>query len=339
MSIVAWLLLGCLSVALLALLGWSMVSFFKLSVNLKNEISDVSNQLNRHFAKSIEISQKAGENSTRVIQDVYSRLGVLEEASRKILDVGKDVSKLQDVLKAPKSRGGFGELLLGDILREMIPRDRFELQHAFRNGTRVDAVILVGDHFVPIDAKFPLENFERFISGSRSDSDKQKARREFVRDVYKHIDAISEKYICPDEGTFDFAMMYVPAENVYYEMLCLVQDEGKSESISKYALSKRVIPVSPNSFYAYLQVILLGLRSLRVDEAAREITESIMKMQGDFDRVVVDFDTLGTHLSHARGSYEKVQRKLDQFEGKLAVVDQTKAIPDTEQKNFEASPK
>ena len=230
--------------------------------------------------------------------------------------------KLQEVLRVPKARGSFGEFMLADVLQQMIPQDRFQLQYAFRNGARVDAAIFVGDHLVPIDAKFPLENFQRLLVVQTAE-ERKKVQKEFVRDVKRHVDAISERYISPEEGTFDFALMYIPAENVYYEVIAS-QDEVESSPLSTYALARNVIPVSPNSFYAYLQVILLGLRGLRMDHAAREIAESLTKMQSDFKRVLEEFSILGSHLNHAKGAYEKVQRGVDQFQVKLASVDQIK---------------
>src|SRR3989338_11574882 len=175
---------------------------------------------------------------------------------------------------------------------------------------------------VPVDAKFPLDNFQRILA-AQTPEERKKVRREFIRDVKKHVDVISERYISPEEGTLDFALMYIPAENVYYEVIAS-DDESESYTLSSYALERRVIPVSPNSFYAYLQVILLGLRGLRMDHAAREIAESLMKMQSDFKRVLEEFSILGSHLNHAKGAYEKVQRGVDQFQVKLASVDQIK---------------
>jgi DNA recombination protein RmuC len=238
--------------------------------------------------------------------------------------VGKEIGKLQEVLRAPKARGGFGEFLLADLLAQMIPRDHFELQYQFRNGNRVDAVIRVGDYLVPVDAKFPLDNFERYRTVESSD-EKVKAQKDFVRDIKKHINEIADRYIVPDEGTLDFALMYVPAENVYYELITSRIDNNDS-GLSDYALKHRVVPVSPNSFYAYLQVILMGLRGLRMDKAAREIADLLAKLKGDFERITSDFSVLGSHLSHAQGSYEKIHRNLDRFQDKLHLVDQAKPI-------------
>lgn len=315
-------------IAILVLLFATLLIYWVILVKsthtLRKELSLMTERVNAYLEQTARLSQQTGEGTMKAMSDVYSRLGALEESSTKIFEVGKEIGKLQEVLRAPKARGGFGEWMLADILSQMIPRDHFQLQYQFRNGTRVDAAIFVGDHLVPIDAKFPLENFQRFISDATPE-EKRRWRKDFARDVKRHIEAISERYILPEEGTFDFALMYIPAENVYYEVIAADPDIEES-ALSAYALDHYVVPVSPNSFYAYLQVILIGLRGLKVDQAAREITESLKKMQGDFRRIAADFETLGTHLNHAKGSHERVQRGLDQFGGKLAVVDQMSPI-------------
>lgn len=300
-----------------------LLNFFAKTVRLlKDEMSKITAQVGVHLEQTARLSQQSGDGAVKAITDVYKRLGTLEESSNKIFEVGKEIGKLQEVLRAPKARGNIGELMLADLLGQVIPHERFQLQYSFRNGVRVDAVIFVGNYLVSIDSKFPLENFQRLISAQTAD-DKKRMKREFIRDVKRHIDTISERYIVQDEGTFDFALMYIPAENVYYEVIAS-DDETDSSSLSAYALERRVIPVSPNSFYAYLQVILLGLRGLRMDESAREISETLSKMQNDFKRIYDDYGLLGSHLNHARGTYDKLQKGVDQFQAKLSLVDQIK---------------
>ena len=140
----------------------------------------------------------------------------------------------------------------------------------------------------------------------------------------KHIDAIAAKYILPDEGTYDFALMYIPAENVYYETIIKDDAGGGDKSLSHYALGKRVIPVSPNSFYAYLQVIIMGLRGMRIEERAKEIFQDLSRLRGDFSKFRDEFDLVGKHLSHAQSSFQSADKRLEQFDQKLVAVDADK---------------
>jgi DNA recombination protein RmuC len=256
------------------------------------------------------------DNAARVVGNVQKSLGGLEEANRKIYDVGKDIASLQEILRAPKLRGGLGEFLLGDLLGQVLPTDHFATQYAFRNGEKVDAVVKLGSSLVPVDSKFPLENFRRIIEGT-TEEDKGRARRQFVADLKKHIDTIAAKYILPDEGTYNFALMYIPAENVYYETIIKDDALGGERSISQYAMSKNVIPVSPNSFYAYLQAIVLGLKGMKIDERAKEIIQYLNRLEGDFSRFKNEFDLIGRHLGHAQSSFQSAEKRLDRFAQKL----------------------
>jgi DNA recombination protein RmuC len=170
-----------------------------------------------------------------------------------------------------------------------------------------------------VDSKFPLENFKRIIEGT-SEEEKNKARKQFLNDIRKHIDAIANKYIVPDEGTYDFALMYIPAENVYYEMIIRDDAADGDRAISNYAMSKRVIPVSPNSFYAYLQAIVLGLKGMKIEERAKEIFQSLARLEGDFSKFREDFTLVGKHLGHAQACFQAAERRLDQFGQKLLGV-------------------
>jgi DNA recombination protein RmuC len=233
--------------------------------------------------------------------------------------VGRDISGLEQILRAPKVRGGLGEVLLERLLADILPADGYRMQHAFRSGDKVDAVVLVAGRLVPVDSKFPLENFRRLLEETDDDR-RERARRAFVRDVKNRVDEVAKKYIVPDEGTFDFALMYIPAENVYYEAV-LRDDAGSAEdSLLGHALSRRVVPVSPNSFYAYLQVILLGLRGLRIEQNAREILGVLGRLSVDAGKFREQFDTLGRHLTNARNKHEEAGALLTRFEARLEDV-------------------
>jgi DNA recombination protein RmuC len=278
--------------------------------------------------QSDTISKTVGEriaDTTRVFGEVREKLGELTQRTAQIQEVGKNISSLQELLRAPKFRGGFGELLLERLLADIVPRDSYSLQYKFGNGEIVDAVIQIGGNLVPIDSKFPLEDFQRIVA-AESEEEQAALRRQFTRTIRKHIDNVT-KYILPDENTFDFALMYIPSENVYYETI--IRDTEESDIFS-YSLGKRVIPVSPNSFYAYLQVIVQGLKGLHFEKAAGEILGYVRRLQSDLDDFQHDYQTMGGHLQHATSKYDEAGRKLARLGDKLQLAGETpmeKVIP------------
>lgn len=259
------------------------------------------------------------QHVSQVMGSVQGSLGKLGEVTQRVFDVGKDIAGLEQILRSPKVRGGLGEHFLEGVLGQMLPREHYDLQHAFATGDRVDAIVRIGGRLVPIDAKFPLENFRRLLE-EPDDDRRRAARRAFGRDVKARVDEIAKRYILPDEGTFDFALMYIPAENVYYEII-VKDDAGDGDSPATYAMGRRVIPVSPNSLYAYLQVIVLGLRGLAIDRDAREIQARLTRLRGDVDKFRDAFDVVGKHLTNARNKYDEAAAGLDRVEAKLEGID------------------
>jgi DNA recombination protein RmuC len=295
-----------------------------LQADVAMALREVTAEVNRQLKDGMVLMQDGQKSmgqrldeASRAVTEVHGQLGALGEATRRMEQVGREISGLEQILRAPKIRGGLGEMLLERLLAEILPTDSYRLQHAFRSGDKVDAAVVVAGRLVPVDSKFPLENFRRMLE--EPDEEKRRPlRRAFLRDVRARVDEIARKYIVPDEGTFDFALMYVPAENVYYEVI--LRDEGGDDSLLGYALSRRVVPVSPNSFYAYLQVILLGLRGLRIEQNAREILGVLGRLQTDAARLREHFDTLGRHITNAKNKYDETTTSLAGLEGKLEDV-------------------
>ena len=260
------------------------------------------------------------ESASRTTTQIHERLGKVDEATAQMLERAKDLARLEQALRPPKARGGFGELLLANLLRDRLPHDAYELQYGFKGGERVDAVIKV-ERLVPIDAKFPLDNFERLV-GAEGEDDRVLFEKAFARDLKAHVDAIAEKYVRPDEGTYDFALMYLPAESVYYDLVC-----GKTGSLLSYAHAKRVFPVSPTTFTAQLQVIALGLKGLQIEQHAHEVMAYCAQLQKDFGRFKEDFDLVGTHLGRAQSKFGDAEKRLDRFEGKLERASEQEPAP------------
>lgn len=258
------------------------------------------------------------ENTGKIVSDVQSKLVQLEEANKRIFDLGKDISSLQKILQAPKLRGGLGETWLAEIIAQIIPADRYKMQYTFKTGDTVDAVIFLHDGLIlPIDSKFSLENFLKYLE--RPEEEKIQHKKQFNADIKKRIDEISKKYILPHEGTLEFAFMYVPAENVYYQ--AFIQDI--ESGLQQYAFEKKVIPVSPNSFYAYLQVILFGLRGMEVEKNAKDIQKNLAGLQGNFTLFRESYDKVNTHLRHAQQNMDQGEKRLDSIENRFVQISQS----------------
>jgi DNA recombination protein RmuC len=280
---------------------------------LQQRLDAFSQTVTQNLRQSADSMNTRLEKAAEVVGDLREKVGQIHE-------VGKAAQELVNIMHAPKLRGGMGELFLGDLLSQILPAEHYALQHRFKSGDVVDAVIRIGPRLVPADAKFPYENFKRVIDAS-AETERVAARKQFLRDVKKHVDAIASKYILPDEGTYDFALMYVPAENVYYETI-IKEDAGEDRQLFSYALAKRVVPVSPNSFYAYVQTILLGLRGMKVEERAHEILAELGRLRGDFEKIQENYRVLGRHLTNAMGSYSETEKTMTKLDVKLGQIEQ-----------------
>ena len=253
---------------------------------------------------------------TQVLSDVRERLGQLGEVTKRLEAVGGAVTEVQQLLQVPKLRGTIGELWLEELLRQILPASSYEMQYTFKSGDRVDAVIRVGDRKVPVDAKFPLEACQRMLASTGAEAERE--RRTFVRSLKARVDEIADKYIRPDEGTYEFALMYIPAENVYYESLLRAQDPEDGNSIFSHAMARKVVPVSPHTFYAYLLVILHGLKGVKFELRTREIQGQLGALRQQFEAFWVAFEKVGTHLGNAVKQFEESDKQAakvhDRFE-------------------------
>jgi DNA recombination protein RmuC len=294
-------------------------------VVLQEQFDGLRGQLQSSLAGGREELDRRLQETNRVVGEVRRGLGEVDRQVRSVNEVARDLRGLQELLRAPKIRGGMGEYLLADLLSEVLPAEHFDLQHAFPGGERVDAVISVGPKLVPVDAKFPLESFRRLAASE--DEGEQKAARKALRvDVRRHVDAIATRYIRPGEGTYDFALMYIPAESVYHEGVLRSDDDGGD--LFEYAISRKVIPVSPQSFYAYLQVILLGLRGLTIEDQAQEILTRLGLIRTRLERFTESFDVAVRHLGNAGRQFEEASRRLARLDASVSELEGKEPISD-----------
>ncbi|MCD6283505.1 DNA recombination protein RmuC [bacterium] len=267
---------------------------------------------------SVESSLHTGENSVSGrLGKVAEGLTRVVEAERRVEDLAKDVVSFKELLKAPKARGGLGEVMLEQMLGNVLPPEHYETQYSL-GADRVDAIVKLPDGLVPIDSKFPLPSFERIL-GEETEEGRNRARRDFMKDVKARVDEIRTKYIKPELGTVDFALMYIPAENVYYEA---VNAEVGGESLLNYTYTHKVIPVSPFTFYAYLVALAYGLRGLKVSEHAKVIREQLGALTQDLKAAQEDYDVLGRHIRNAANKYDEAGKHFQDFAFKLEQYEQ-----------------
>ena len=264
-----------------------------------------------------EALNKRLDNAARVISQVQRNIGEMSE-------IGRGMKELQEFLQSPKLRGNIGEQVLKELLSQLLPKQSFNLQYAFKNGAIVDAAIKTEAGIIPIDSKFPMENFRKMHS-ENSESDKKAVEREFVSDVKKHIDDIAKKYILPAEGTIDYALMYVPSESVYYEIV-------NNSTLFDYSQKFRVLPVSPMTFYAYLRAILMGFEGQKISQHAQKILAGLRSIQTDYQKVGETLDTLNRHISNSYGMMNQVETGFSRLGDKIKTTSslgqEEKSLPD-----------
>ncbi|HLJ91317.1 MAG TPA: DNA recombination protein RmuC, partial [Candidatus Angelobacter sp.] len=264
----------------------------QLGTRLDSINRQVTEQLNQSASLMTASTHAVGERVAAVqstFAGLQKQIGEMTAQARQLSELSKSVTAIEHVLRAPKMRGGFGEEQLESLLGLVFSKQQFALQYRFSSGEIADAILFMPLGNVAVDSKFPLENFRR-IPESGPEDEKKAPRREFLRDVRRRVDEIAVRYIRPSEGTLPFALMYVPAENVYYETI-IRDDDGYQ--LYRYCLEKRVIPVSPNSFYAYLQTIMVGLKGMEVGQRAEGILRDIQSLEIELKKFGKAYATIG----------------------------------------------
>ncbi len=248
--------------------------------NMVKTLQENSRQLNERLDKA-----------ANAVKDVEKEVGEMNE-------IGRNMRELQEFLKSPKLRGNIGEQVLKDLISQMFPKNNFFLQYEFKSGEKVDAAIKTDAGILPIDSKFPMENFQKMVK-AEGKTEKVNFEKEFIRDIKKHINDISRKYILPSEGTMDFALMYVPSESVYYELANQVE-------VLDFARKQRVYIVSPSTLYAHLQTILLAFEGKKLESKSRQIFSLLRSIQIDYEKVNENMGILGKHINNASSQFNNV---------------------------------
>ncbi len=299
------------------LLGFMLLvlKFFKDDLRgLRSSIDSTKDTINSSLTLNTRDINDRLLRATEVIGELKREAGAFSEVSRSMKD-------LQDYLRSPKLRGNIGEMVLKDLISQMFPVSAFKLQHGFKSGAIVDAVIMTDAGLLPIDSKFPMENFQKMMS-SQSKADQELLKRSFARDIKAHVNAISKKYILPEENTLDFALMYIPSESVFYEV-------ASADELMSFARDARVYPVSPNTLYAALQTILLSFEGKKIEARAKEVFKIMRGIQKDFSKTTDSMMTLGGHLTNAYNKFSDVQSQFNSIGQKLSSTRELTSETDT----------
>jgi len=291
------------------------------------KLGDINKELNKNLISNQDSLRKQYEHNSKIYQDITQKLTKLEGTNNQIMDFSKQLQDLQNILKNPKQRGILGEFYLSTILENILPPNSYALQYKIGKTDEekdliVDAVIFMQKKIIPIDSKFSLENYEKLIKLKEGGDQRKLFEQKFKQDLKNRIDETA-KYIRPDLGTMDFAFMFIPAEAVYYDLLINKVGAVKTTTtdLIEYAMrKKKVILVSPTSFLAYLQTVLQGLKSLQIEESAKEIRKHVEQLH----KHVVQYNTfmqkVGKHLGTTVGAYNQSYKELNKVEKDLLKI-------------------
>jgi len=294
---------------------------------LRDQMRDSNSTIQRQFAISSRNISSINKSTTKIVKEVTEKLTKLDETNKQVVNFADQLQSLENILKNPKQRGILGEYFLETLLGNLLPPSQYKMQYKFEDGNIVDAVIFIKKIIIPIDAKFSLEAYNK-IQKEKNKERRKKLQKQFKRDLKNRIDETS-KYIRPEEKTTDFAFMFIPAEGIYYNLLVYkVGSDVSSKDLIEYAFSKRVIIVSPNSFFAYLQTVLQALKTLKVQESVKSIIKNVTKLQKHLATYDENFKKLGKHIGTTVSSYnrsykefKKVDKDITRISGEGEQID------------------
>ncbi len=294
--------------------SWSQ-SFLMLQNQINDFAKNIDYKLDQKMGESTKILQHQFSESAKIIRDVTEKLTKLDETNKQVINFADQLQSLQDILKNPKQRGVLGEYYLKTVLDNVLPPGSFQLQYPFKDGTIVDAVIFVKDKIIPIDSKFSLENYNRILE-TKDRAEKERFEKMFRQDLKNRIDETS-KYVKPEEGTMEFALMFIPSEAIYYDLLINQVGAVKvnTRDLIEYAFKeKKVIIVSPTSFLAYLQTILQGLRALQIEESAKEIRYRVEDLRKHLLSYEEFMQKIGKNLGATVGAYNSASKEFKKID-------------------------
>jgi len=291
-----------------------------LSDNVNKLQDNLKTQIDTKLDKNQESMSKQLHASSKLVQDVTERLTKLDETNKRVVDVADELRQLQNVLQNPKQRGVLGEFYLEQILQNLLPPSSYSLQYKISDGNVVDAVIHLDDKLLPIDSKFSLENYNRLVEAKGAA--REQFEKAFKDDLKKRIDETA-KYILPKKGTMDQALMFIPSEAIYYDLLAnKVGSSGvNGRDLMQYAaVEKRVVIVGPSTLSAMMQVIVQGLKSLEIQKDTEVIRKNIESLQKHLIKYDGYFKKVGNSLGATVGHYNSASKELGKIDKDIVKI-------------------
>ena len=282
---------------------------------IQNQINELARGLDSRLDQSSRLVHNHLSESVKMVEKITKELTKVDEGQKQVVDIAKQLENLSDILKNPKQRGILGEYFLETVLKNVLPPNSYQMQYAFKDGTIVDAVIFVKDRIIPIDSKFSLENYNRILNSKNSD-EREKFESVFHDDLKTRINETA-KYIKPEEGTYEFAFMFIPSEAVYYDLLINKVGAVKSNTrdLINYATGeKKVMIVSPTTFLAYLQTVLQGLKALQIEESAKEIKKNVETLSKHLASYGEFMLKLGSNLGTTVNMYNQASKEFKKID-------------------------
>jgi len=282
---------------------------------LQNQIQEITRTLDAKLGEIPGVIRNQFGESAKIIREVTEKLTKLDETNKQVVNFADQLKSLQDILKNPKQRGVLGEYYLETVLKNVLPPGSYQTQYEFKDGTKVDAVIFVKDKIIPVDSKFSLENYNRILEADDK-NEKKKLEEVFKNDLKSRIDETA-KYIKPEEGTMEFAFMFIPSEAIYYDLLInkIGTVKANTRDLVEYAMGqKKVIIVSPTSFLAYLQTVLQGLRALQIEESAQEIKKGVENLARHLTSYETYMQKMGNHLGTTVNMYNSAYKEFSKID-------------------------
>ncbi len=295
----------------------------QLAQSITLQLGQMSQQVQTGMASSGELASGAQKAVSEQLKASTDMLGTIRQQLGEVQQAGHELSgaarQIENVLGGAKTRGTLGEVALDRMLSDSLPVAAYAMQHRFASGEAVDAVVRLNDRLLPIDSKFPLDDYRRLVDTG------EEARVGFSKAVRFHADAIAKKYVLPGEGTLDIALMFIPSEGVYYELLKTLDPKGNS--LDEYCRAKGVVAVSPSTLFGYLRIIALGLRGMQVEENAKRLLASLTGLKKQMENFTELYQRIGTHLRNAQQCYSEADRKLER--ARITVEELAQCAPAT----------